>query len=561
MENITRRNFVGGAAAGAVAITALGAAFEGTSQALASEAEAGQGVLSADEVWGEGPKSVDEFEFAETLDCDVVVVGAGTAGMPAAVSAAQAGASVVVLEKQGVGFGMRNYIGAVGTTTQKDAGVEISEKEIVQELLRYSSYRADASLIKLWVEKSGEAIDWYTGLMEEGDMHVWLETDINDDPESPFKEWSTCHMYCNLDNPDLTETSVMAAKMEEVGCDVRYNTPMVQLIQEDGGVTGAIAQNEDGAYIRVNAAKGVVLATGGYANDVEMLKALNMKDYLGNVMTYCDPASTGDGIRAAHFAGGQMDLARTAMYFQRGSTLPGSVGGDWSTPAMWWMGSQPFLQVNRKGERFANESLPYDYNLHQAAGQSGHVFVSIFDSSWQEDVTAFHTIGCSRIIPADQVAQGYEGVKWTFEKITAASFNPALEGGQLVQADTIEELAEKLGMDPATLSATVEHYNELCAAGEDTDFYKESHRMRPVDEPPFYGITVGGQLLCTMDGMWINTHCQVLDANHEPIEGLYAIGNDSGCYFADCYPELIVGAAAGRSVTFGYLVGQELAQA
>ena len=85
--------------------------------------------------------------------------------------------------------------------------------------------------------------------------------------------------------------------------------------------------------------------------------------------------------------------------------------------------------------------------------------------------------------------------------------------------------------------------------------------MRPVDEPPFYGITVGGQLLCTMDGMWINTHCQVLDANHEPIEGLYAIGNDSGCYFADCYPELIVGAAAGRSVTFGYLVGQELAQA
>ncbi len=562
MENITRRNFVNGAAVGTVAITALGAAFEGSTWAMADEeASEADTVLSPDEVWGEGPKPVDEFEFAETIDCDIVIVGAGTAGMPAAISAAQEGASVVVLEKQASGFGMRNYIGAVGTTTQKNAGVEISEKEIVQELLRYSSYRADASLIKLWAERSGEAIDWYTGLMEEGDMHVWLETDINDDPESQFKEWSTCHMYYNLDNPDLTETSIMSAKMEELGCDVRYSTPMVQLIQEDGKVTGVVAQNDEDAYIRVNASKGVVLATGGYANDVDMLKALNMKDYLGNVMTYCDPASTGDGIRAAHFAGGQMDLAHTAMYFQRGCTMPGSVGGDWSTPALWWMGSQPFLQVNRKGERFANESLPYDYNLHQAAGQSGHVFVSVFDSSWQEDVTAFHTIGCSRIIPAEQLSQGYEGVKWTFEQVMAASFNPALESGQLVQADTIEELAEKMGMDSSVLSATVEHYNELCAAGEDVDFYKESFRMRPVDEPPFYAVTVGGQLLCTMDGMWINTHCQVLDENHEPIEGLYAIGNDSGCYFADCYPELIVGAAAGRSVTFGYLVGKELATA
>ncbi len=555
-QGITRRGFIGGTAGVAATVASLGVA----SGAVADETE-GQSAGETD-IWGEAPKPVDEFEFAETVDCDVVVVGAGTAGMPAAVSAAEAGARVVVLEKQPSGFGMRNYIGAVGTTTQRDAGVEISEKEIVQELLRYSSYRADASLIKLWAERSGEAIDWYTGLMEEGGMHVWLETDINDDPESPFKEYSTCHMYYNLDDADLTETAVMAAKMEAVGCDVRYSTPMVQLIQEDGGkVSGVVAQNAEGGYVRVNASKGVVLATGGYAADTDMLRALNEKDYLANVMNYCDPAATGDGIRAAHHAGGQMDLAHTAMYFQRGCTMPGSVGGDWSTPCLWWMGSQPFLQVNRKGERFANESLPYDYNLHQAAGQSGRVFVSVFDSSWQEDVTAFHTIGCSRIIPASQLTEGYEGVKWTFEKVTAASFEPALEGGQLVQADTIEELAEKMGMDPEVLTATVERYNELCAQGEDTDFYKESYRLRPVDEPPYYAVTVGGQLLCTMDGMQINTDFQVLDENHDPIEGLYAIGNDSGCYFADCYPELVVGAAAGRSVTFGYLVGRSLAQA
>ncbi len=567
---VTRRTLVAGAAGAAALASAASLTAAPLSQAVAAESAAAgsedvaEDAVCADgtpaSVWGEAPLPVDSFDFAETVECDLVVVGAGTAGMPAAVSAAQAGLKVVVLEKQAAGFGMRNYIGAVGTTTQKDAGVDIDVREIVQELLRYSSYRANPSLIRLWAERSGEAIDWYTGLMAEGGMSVWLEEDINHDAESQFKEYSTCHLYYNLEDSSLTETSIMAAKMEAVGCDVRYDTPMVQLIQEDGGkVTGVVAQDEDGNYLRFNAAKGVALATGGYAANASMMHALNEKDCLGNVMVYCDPASTGDGVRAAHFAGGQLDLAHTAMYFQRGCTLPGSKGGDWTTPSLWWMGSQPFLKVNVNGERFGNESLPYDYDLHQAAGQPNHVFVQVFDANWQDDVMAFHTIGCSRIIPAAQIAQGYEGVKWTFEQVMAASFQPSLEGGQLVQADTIEELAEKMGMDPAVLSATVERYNELCAAGEDVDFYKESYRMRPVAEPPFYAVTVGGQLLCTMDGMQIDTEFRVLDEAGHPIEGLYAIGNDSGCYFADCYPEFIVGAAAGRSVTFGYLLGQNLA--
>ena len=147
---------------------------------------------------------------------------------------------------------------------------------------------------------------------------------------------------------------------------------------------------------------------------------------------------------------------------------------------------------------------------------------------------------------------------WSFDKINAASFGPALEAGQLVQADTIEELATAMGMDPAVLSATVERYNELCAKGDDEDFGKEPWRMRPVAEPPFYAVTVGGQLLCTMDGMWIDTQMRVLDANGDPVPGLYAIGNDSGRFFSDCYPELVVGVAAGRSLTFGYLLGKAL---
>ena len=514
---------------------------------------------AASDIWGDAPRDLAEFDIAEEVSCDVLVIGAGTAGMPCAIAAAEDGASVVVLEKTPTGFGMRNYIGAVGSTLQAEKGVEIDKRELERELLRYSSYRANAALVRQWAERSGEAVDWYSAILQEGGLKPWLETDINPDGTTHFKEYSTCHMHYDPERSGLTEGAVMAERMVAAGCDVRYSTPMVQLVQEGGRVTGAIAELPEGGYLKVNAERGTVLATGGYAGDLEMVQALNPKDYAANVMLYCSPGATGDGVRAAHHAGGQMDLTHTAMYFERGCTMPGSKGGDLSTPGLWWMGSQPFLQVNAKGERFANESLPYDYDLHQAACQPGTVMVQVFDANWVDDVKAFHTIGCSRIVEAADIPNGYEAVTWNFDKIQAASFGPALENGQLVQADTIEELAQKMGMDPAVLGATVERYNELCEKGDDEDFGKEAWRMRPVAEPPFYAVTVGGQLLCTMDGMWIDTDLRVLDAEGEPVPGLYAVGNDSGRFFADCYPELVVGVAAGRSLTFGYLLGKALA--
>lgn len=552
---ITRRNLVNGTAAAAAAgvlVAALPplARADETASALASD--------SAD-VWGDAPRDPAEFDIAEEVSCDVLVVGAGTAGMPCAIAAAEEGLSVVVLEKTPTGFGMRNYIGAVGSALQAEKGVEIDKRELERELLRYSSYRANAALVRQWAERSGEAVDWYSAILQEGGMKPWLEVDINPEGTTHFKEYSTCHMHYDPERNGLTEGAVMAERMAAAGCDARFSTPMVQLVQEDGVVTGAIAELPEGGYLKVTASRGVVLATGGYAGDLAMVQALNPKDYAANVMLYCSPGATGDGVRAAHHAGGQMDLTHTAMYFERGCTMPGSKGGDLSTPGLWWMGSQPFLQVNAKGERFANESLPYDYDLHQAACQPGTVMVQVFDANWVDDVKAFHTVGCSRIVDVADIPNGYEAVAWNFDKINAASFGPALEAGQLVQANTIEELAAAMGMDPAVLSATVERYNELCAKGDDEDFGKEPWRMRPVAEPPFYAVTVGGQLLCTMDGMWIDTQMRVLDANGDPVPGLYAIGNDSGRFFSDCYPELVVGVAAGRSLTFGYLLGKELA--
>ena len=156
------------------------------------------------------------------------------------------------------------------------------------------------------------------------------------------------------------------------------------------------------------------------------------------------------------------------------------------------------------------------------------------------------------------------------ENVGAAAADKLAEQGLLAQmeqagfvqsSDTLEGLAEKLNLPADTFVATVERYNELCAKGEDEDFGKESSRMLPLENPPYYGCRQGASLLCTLDGLRINTNMQVLDKAGAPIEGLYAAGDCSGGFFAHNYPEYIVGVAVGRTLTEGYLLGGYLAQA
>ena len=218
-------------------------------------------------------------------------------------------------------------------------------------------------------------------------------------------------------------------------------------------------------------------------------------------------------------------------------------------------GSQPFLKVNLKGERFINEYLPYDMVLHAAASQPHHTYCTIWDSKYPEDCEKFATHGCSRLYPH------VNGTAPVFPMETVIGMNEDLEEqGYIVQADTVEELAEKLGLPVDTFTATVEHYNELAANGEDTDFGKESYRLSTLTEAPFYGVRqCGGYLICTMDGIQIDDNMHALDANYQPIPGLYVIGDMSGNYFSHSYPNLMSGAAAGRSATFGRLAGQHAA--
>ena len=244
------------------------------------------------------------------------------------------------------------------------------------------------------------------------------------------------------------------------------------------------------------------------------------------------------------------------MIFDRGLVGPqDSYDGPDAGGYYFTLGSQPFLKVDEHGERFYNESTPYDHIVHAANRRGDGAWRMIWDANWKEDVLRFHTVGCSTIDlheGGDRQAMGIEA--------TEAELADLVEQGLLAKADTIEELAKQMGFeDPSVLVATVERYNELYDKQVDEDFGKEAFRLSELRTPPYYGAKLGGLLLCTLDGIVIDEQFRALDENRTPIEGLYVLGNDSGSYYASTYPNLAAGTNAGRCVTHGMLCGKALA--
>ena len=507
---------------------------------------------------GEEPV-VDEADITETVECEVLVVGAGSSGCFAAAAAAEAGADTLLIDRFGhdMASGIRDTLAACGSSEQLVDGADVDKQVAARYICDWSQGYARYSLAKLWADRSGETIDWYTNVLAESGISFRHE--IDEHQTSNYQYLDVGHSIQYTDN--YTETLAMDAVLDYAeghGLTVRYETTMVKLKKDGSGrVTGIIAKNADDSYLRINASKGVILGCGGYSGNEEMMKALQPQSVEQTCVNYSKPGAKGDGIKACLWAGAIMDTTHTAMIFDRGAVKPDYAGepGKASDGMMFWMGSQPFLKVNLKGERFINEYLPYDMVLHAAASQPHHTYCTIWDSKYPEDCEKFATHGCSRLYPH------VNGTAPVFPMETVIGMNEDLEEqGYIVQADTVEELAEKLGLPVDTFTATVEHYNELAANGEDTDFGKESYRLSTLTEAPFYGVRqCGGYLICTMDGIQIDDNMHALDANYQPIPGLYVIGDMSGNYFSHSYPNLMSGAAAGRSATFGRLAGQNAA--
>ena len=505
------------------------------------------------EDWLGAEPEIADSEIAETIDCDVLVIGAGHAGSFAAAAAAEAGAHTILIEKFGhdMASGIRDTLAAVGSAQQKADGADVDPQECKRYIRDWSQGYARPQLVQAFVDNSGEMTDWYTAVLKRGGMDYLHEIDETDLPAN-YKGLEVGHsvQYGEEYYEQLTMDKVLDYAMSR-GLEVHYETTMVKLVKEGDAVVGIIAKKADDTYVRYNAKGGVIVATGGYSANDDMMNALQPWSVEQTCINYSKSGSKGDGIKACLWAGAAMDSTHTSMIFDRGAIKPDQVGKT-EDGQLFWMGSQPFLKVNLNGERFMNEYQPYDYVLHTASNQPDHTYVTIWDNSWIEDTAEFKTHGCSRLYPH---ANGAQSV-FTIDMVQG--FNAELEEkGYIVKADTLEELAEKLGLPADKLVATVARYNELVDGGEDLDFGKEAFRMTRVDEAPFYGVRqAGGYLICTMDGIRISENMLAMTEHGEEIQGLYVCGDCSGNYFSGSYPNLLAGAAAGRSATFGRMSGK-----
>ena len=517
---------------------------------------------------------IDETAITETVDTDILIVGAGNGGMFAAAYAAANGLNFRVIEQNANVQDTRHWYGAVDSAAAKEAGEPATDKaKLLSEISRYASGKCDQRVVKTWINESAAMHDFMRSILE--DKYGWV-CDFTSGSEAAWPtenaEHNTDYLYpvqehnymASERESGLARNELLLQYIQELGYDVDFKTSLAKLEKNsEGRITGIIAQStEDDHFIRYNANKGVLLACGGFPGNPYMMEQL---DPLGtSVTTACSysPADKGYGIRAAVWAGANLDKEAAPMLFDRGIVAPGvdagyvdsdSAFGGKAFPGkirQYNPGTQPFLKVNRNGERFANESCPYNDIVYAAAHQPGRVYAQICDANILEDAKRFHTIGCS--------AQTRNGG----EKYIQGKMDEAIEAGALFKCDTLDELADKMGFTGAakdTFLATVERYNELYDKQNDEDFGKPAYRLSAIRTAPFYGCWLGASLLTTEQGIAINEKGQALDNNNQPMEGLYITGDMSGSFFANNYPCLMAGVAMGRTLTFAMKAVKQMA--
>ena len=362
---------------------------------------------------------IDEAAITETVDTDILIVGAGNGGIFAAAYAAANGLNFRVIEQNGNVQDTRHWYGAIDSAAAKEAGEKPADRaKLLSEISRYASGKCDQRVVKTWINESAAMHDFMRSILE--DKYGWT-CDFTSGAEAAWPaenaEHNTDYLFPVQEHNYMASESasgkprneLLLDYIRELGYDVDFKTSLAKLEKDSTGrITGIIAQStEDDHFIRYNANKGVLLACGGFPGNPYMMEQL---DPLGtSVTTACSysPADKGYGIRAAVWAGANLDKEAAPMLFDRGIVAPGVDGGYVASDSAFGgkafpgpirqynPGTQPFLKVNRNGERFANESSPYNDIVYAAAHQPGRVYAQICDANVLEDAKRFHTIGCS----------------------------------------------------------------------------------------------------------------------------------------------------------------------
>ncbi len=554
-ESMSRRSFLGLGALAAAGVGAAGLAgcapqaadeVAGEASTAGGDAMAATGAMQTTDpskaVWpvveevevgsaGEGEiafvaEPIAADEITATHDVDVVVCGLGPAGDAAALACAEQGLKVVAVEKQNRGNYNSATIGGTNSKLHEHWGMTYDTDAWIADAMVDNAFQGDMTLFKHFLEKNGEAVDWYISHFDNQNLDDYPLTFAAGDFPNFRDEWDktalsrSWNTSLNLPYPPGELADILAGILTEAGVEIRFNTPACQLVTDDAGkVTGVIVKGE-GGYEQYNCAKGVVLATGGYEFNQQMLKERCRPRGVPGAWLTGAFGNTGDGLQMGIAVGAAEDEFPQPIMLDPEQLMP-------------------YLRVNKLGKRFTPEYEPYGHLAMAIQAQPGTYDFYVVDGAIAEKIDKIWTPSSSCYGPKEV---------W----VGAATSENALK------ADTLEELAELMEVPADEFVATINRWNEMAAAGKDEDFNFPGEMMMTIDTPPFYATKEHADGLCTAGGLLVDTACRVLDKERQPIEGLFAAGIVSGGMFYNTYPHNLNCLSHTRNCLMGYTIGQVL---
>jgi fumarate reductase flavoprotein subunit len=486
--------------------------------------------------------TIQPAEIKETHTADVIIIGAGTSGKAAALTAAKAGAKVIQIDRHTTFRYSGGIIAGIDSRLQKKLGIVIDKDEAILALMKAGGNMPNQKFYRLWADNSGAILDWILDLTEpEGittNIYQWPRSSIYNNKTEYYEDFPVGHWQTDGTSTVLNH-SLSLKQFEKqaikLGAEIHYQTRALQLIRQayNGRVTGVIAMDKNRRFIQYNARKAVIVSTGDYGNNPQFLQkhapyaldiALEENIYMTrneDLRVAPEPLNTGDGHQMVMRIGGVMESSPPAPMSH------GTIGP---------LNNNAFLHVNILGERYENEDVSANAIANSLGQQPGNKAWQVFDSRWEEQIP-ISGVGLGKFVTVTDLAK--DNVK-----------------NLTVKADSIEELARQMEVPVKTFKATIERYNYICKLGKDLDFSKQADRMFPVDKPPFYAGKSKREFLIILGGLNTNMRLQPLDKDNKIIPGIYLSGNMVGNRFAIDYPVM----CAGISHCLAYLTGRMAGQ-
>ena len=467
----------------------------------------------------------------KTLKADIVVIGSGNCGLAAAITAAEAGAKVILFEKQKSMGGSSNFFTgtfAVESKMQRERFIMFTRDEAFQAIMEYTHWKANGRLVRAIVDESASTIDW---LVEQGVEFFDVITNM------PY----TQPTYHQVRGTGAASVKALTEKAREMGVEIHLGAPVTELLKEGDRICGVIAE-EDGEELEVEA-KAVIIGSGGYANNKEWMKKYHGFELGVNLLPRGNVDKMGDGIRMAWEAGAAAEGMNAIEIVSFGP-----IGPDFDTMNdLEVAASQPDLWVDPKGRRYTDEGICF-YDTSggnvNARFPVGYTFRLLDDSV----IRRLETYGVEK----EASMERKPGARlFDIRKIIDAAIER--QSTEVFMGNSVEELAKQIGADPAVLKATVDEYNSFCQIGHDKMFAKKRIYLRALTGPKFYAVKARTQILGTKGGIRVNEKLEAVDKYDEPVKGLYAGGFDAGGIHSDSYP---INVATGLSSSYAFNSGR-----